>query len=51
MVSIVLANAILERLLHHGRVITIRGHGNRLRTKRRAGLIDQAGANTATTTN
>ena len=35
----VVANAILDRLLHHSHVITIRGHSYRLREKRRAGLI------------
>ena len=35
----VVATAILDRLLHHSHVITIRGHSYRLREKRRAGLI------------
>jgi NADPH:quinone reductase-like Zn-dependent oxidoreductase len=33
------ASAILDRLLHHSQVITIRGDSYRLREKRRAGLI------------
>jgi DNA replication protein DnaC len=33
------ATAILDRLLHHSHVITIRGDSYRLREKRRAGLI------------
>lgn len=44
----VVATAILERLLHHRHVITIRGNSYRLRTKRRAGLVNQTGANPAT---
>ena len=44
------ATAILDRLLHHSHVITIRGDGHRLRTKRRAGLVNQTSANTATQT-
>lgn len=47
----VVATAILDRLLHHSHVITIRGDSYRLRTKRRAGLVNQASANPATTTN
>lgn len=35
----VVATAILDRLLHHGHVITIRGDGYRLREKRRSGLM------------
>ena len=46
----VVATAILDRLLHHSHVITIRGDSYRLRTKRRAGLVNQASANTATQT-
>ncbi|MCK7500304.1 MAG: ATP-binding protein [Comamonadaceae bacterium] len=45
----VVATAILDRLLHHSHVITIRGDSYRLRTKRRSGLVNQAGANTGTT--
>jgi len=44
----VVATAILDRLLHHSHVITIRGDSYRLRTKRRAGLVNQASANLAT---
>jgi DNA replication protein DnaC len=35
----VVATAILDRLLHHSHVVTIRGDSYRLREKRRAGLI------------
>ncbi|MHB1669497.1 ATP-binding protein [Thiomonas sp.] len=38
----VVATAILDRLLHHSHVITIRGDSYRLRSKRRAGLVNQA---------
>ena len=41
----VVATAILDRLLHHSHVVTIRGDSYRLREKRRAGLIK---ANTLT---
>jgi DNA replication protein DnaC len=34
------ATAILDRMLHHSHVITIRGDSYRLRTKRRAGLVN-----------
>ena len=34
----VVATAILDRLLHHGHVITIRGNSYRLKEKRRSGL-------------
>jgi DNA replication protein DnaC len=44
----VVATAILDRLLHHSHVITIRGDSYRLRAKRRAGLVNQAGAHPAT---
>ena len=41
----VVATAILDRLLHHSHVITIRGDSYRLREKRRAGLLpDDEGA-------
>ena len=43
----VVATAILDRLLHHSHVITIRGDSYRLRAKRRAGLVHQAGAQPA----
>jgi DNA replication protein DnaC len=39
----VLATAILDRLLHHSTVITIRGDSYRLREKRRSGLLQKAG--------
>ena len=39
----VVATAILDRLLHHSSVITIRGDSYRLREKRRAGLLQKAG--------
>ena len=35
----VVATAILDRLLHHSQVITIRGDSYRLREKRCSGLI------------
>ncbi|TXH42847.1 MAG: ATP-binding protein, partial [Burkholderiaceae bacterium] len=35
----------------HSHVITIRGDSYRLRTKRRAGLVNQASANTEAATN
>ena len=37
----VVATAILDRLLHHSHVLTIRGDSYRLRAKRRAGLISR----------
>ena len=46
----VVATAILDRLLHHSHVITIRGDSYRLRSKRRAGLIGQAATASALTT-
>ncbi len=42
----VVATAILDRLLHHSHVITIRGDSYRLRAKRRSGLLQQAAAQT-----
>jgi DNA replication protein DnaC len=36
------ATAILDRLLHHSQVITIRGDSYRLREKRRAGFVKSA---------
>ena len=42
----VVATAILDRLLHHSQVITIRGDSYRLRAKRRSGLLQQAAAQT-----
>ena len=38
----VVATAILDRLLHHSHVITIRGDSYRLREKRRAGVIPKS---------
>jgi DNA replication protein DnaC len=43
----VVATAILDRLLHHSQVITIRGDSYRLREKRRAGLIKASAPATA----
>jgi DNA replication protein DnaC len=39
----VVATAILDRLLHHSHVITIRGDSWRLKEKRRSGLLHGAG--------
>ena len=39
----VVATAILDRLLHHSTVITIRGDSYCLREKRRPGLLQKAG--------
>ena len=40
----VVATAILDRLLHHSHVLTIKGDSYRLREKRRSGLLrKQAG--------
>ena len=39
----VVATAILDRLLHHSHVITIRGDSYRLREKRRSGLLQSSG--------
>jgi DNA replication protein DnaC len=44
----VVATAILDRLLHHSHVVTIRGDSYRLRAKRRAGLVNQASGNPTT---
>lgn len=38
-----MATAILDRLLHHSTVITIRGNSDRLREKRRSGLLQKVG--------
>ena len=38
----VLATAILDRLLHHSHVITIKGESYRLLEKRKAGLLRPA---------
>jgi DNA replication protein DnaC len=40
----VVATAILDRLLHHSHVITIRGDSYRLREKRRSGLLTKTAA-------
>jgi DNA replication protein DnaC len=40
----VVATAILDRLLHHSHVITIRGDSYRLKEKRRSGLVARAAA-------
>jgi hypothetical protein len=40
----VVATVILDRLLHHSRVITIRGDSYRLRETRRAVPLQKAGA-------
>jgi DNA replication protein DnaC len=40
----VVATAILDRLLHHSTVITIRGDSYRLREKRRSGLLSKTGS-------
>lgn len=45
----VAATAILDRLLHHSQVITIRGDSYRLRDKRRSGLLQIAAAPTPIT--
>ena len=44
----VVATAILDRLLHHSHVITIRGESYRLREKRRSGLLTTATKTAAT---
>ena len=38
----VVATAILDRLLHHSHVITIRGDSYRLKEKRRSGLLQKS---------
>ena len=40
----VVATAILDRLLHHSHVITIRGDSYRLKEKRRSGLLHKSAA-------
>ena len=40
----VVATAILDRLLHHSHVLTIRGDSYRLREKRRSGLLQKSAA-------
>jgi DNA replication protein DnaC len=44
----VVATAILDRLLHHSHVITIRGDSYRLREKRKSGLLSSTATATAT---
>jgi len=44
----VVATAILDRLLHHSHVLTIRGESYRLREKRRAGLLRPSTTNPST---
>ena len=46
----VVATAILDRLLHHSHVITIRGDSYRLREKRRSGLLQKPAAALTTET-
>jgi DNA replication protein DnaC len=46
----VVATAILDRLLHHSHVVTIRGDSYRLREKRRSGLLPKQGGEAAATT-
>lgn len=46
--DVVVATAILDRLLHHSHVLTIRGESYRLREKRRSGLIKPGRLNTPT---
>jgi DNA replication protein DnaC len=36
------ATAILDRILHHSHVVTIRGESYRLKEKRRSGLLKPA---------
>ena len=35
----VVATAILDRLLHHSHIVTIRGDSDRLKAKRKSGLV------------
>jgi DNA replication protein DnaC len=42
----VVATAILDRLLHHSHVVTIRGDSYRLREKRRSGLLQKPNVST-----
>ena len=46
----VVATAILDRLLHHSQVLTIRGESYRLREKRRSGLMAPITLSEVTTT-
>jgi DNA replication protein DnaC len=45
----VVATAILDRLLHHSHVVTIRGDSYRLREKRRSGLLQKPAPTTPET--
>lgn len=45
----VVATAILDRLLHHSHVVTIRGDSYRLKAKRKSGLVRDAAALAAAT--
>jgi DNA replication protein DnaC len=45
----VVATAILDRLLHHSHVVTIRGDSYRLREKRRSGLLQKQGGEAVAT--
>jgi len=47
----VTASAILDRLLHHSHVITVRGESYRLKEKRRAGILVHQRVGLAETTN
>jgi hypothetical protein len=38
----VIATAVLDRMLHHSHVATIRGESHRLREKRRSGVLQKA---------
>jgi DNA replication protein DnaC len=46
----VVATAILDRLLHHSHIVTIRGDSYRLREKRRSGLLHKPAATPKTET-
>jgi hypothetical protein len=46
----VVATAILDRMLHHSHVVTIRGESYRLREKRRCGHLQKAAPTHETTT-
>jgi DNA replication protein DnaC len=37
--DVIIATAILDRLLHHSHIVNIQGESYRLREKRRAGLL------------
>jgi hypothetical protein len=46
----VVAIAVLDRMLHHSHVVTIRGESQRLREKRRSGVLQKAAPTHETTT-